>query len=623
MNFIRNLKIQQKMLLPNLLFLFLLGAIIYFLVTSNAMIEGLSQKQNNSDRAAEGIRNTALTIRAWVNKQISFSELEKRHAALIAESKAQSLSAIPEALWANVAEIRQVREDNDKIERQIDELTDEAIKQSNGYIQQVVPTLVDEEARTRVTTLQRQVILGANINTSSSYQLKVLFGRLKGDLQQKDALLALADALLKNVEKDVKALAGTPFEALPKNSRDSLLKIRELARTYINNVEAEQPIEKAIFDDLEARIRGIENLRNRDNAELFNEVKSHFWNMLIIILITSLIGLATSILTARSVSTALRKIIAGLSEGADQVASASGQVSSAGQSLAAGASEQAASIEETSSSLEEMSSMTKMTADHAAEARTMMQEAGLIVEKMNRNGVDMAKAIEEITKTSEETGKIIKTIDEIAFQTNLLALNAAVEAARAGEAGAGFSVVADEVRNLAMRAAEAAKNTASLIENTIKAVQHGDDLMRSSQESFDANTEITGKVANLIDEIATASQDQAQGIEGVNKAVAEMDKVVQQNAANAEESAGAAEEMSGEAEEMKGLVDKLVRLVDGGSVKNFPAERPASMNSGKRGTDSGRQPRAKTQFEAAAPRRSKALRPEQVIPFDEDDFKDF
>jgi methyl-accepting chemotaxis protein len=267
--------------------------------------------------------------------------------------------------------------------------------------------------------------------------------------------------------------------------------------------------------------------------------------------------------------------------------------------------------------------MTKLTADHAGEARAMMREAGLIVEKMNRNGEEMAEAIKEITKTSEETGKIINTIDEIAFQTNLLALNAAVEAARAGEAGAGFSVVADEVRNLAMRAAEAARNTAGLIENTIKAVQNGDQLMRSSQESFDANTEITGNVAKLIEEITTASQDHAQGIEEVNKAVAEMDKVVQQNAANAEESAGSAEEMNGQAEEMKALVQELVYIVEGRSAKSAPAGRPASRRGGERGINTLPRHREKTEFKAAKPRSSKALRPEQVIPFGEDDFKDF
>jgi len=293
-------------------------------------------------------------------------------------------------------------------------------------------------------------------------------------------------------------------------------------------------------------------------------------------------ALGVAFVLSSRIARPIRHAVEGMTDGAEKVASASAQVSTASQSLAEGSSEQAAGLEETSSSLEEMSSMTKQNADNAAQAKVMMAEASQIVDNVNHHMSQMAQAIAEISKSSEETGKIIKTIDEIAFQTNLLALNAAVEAARAGEAGAGFAVVAEEVRNLAMRAAESAKNTNTLIENTVGAVRRGNDLTLATQEAFKKNVEIAGKIAKLVDEIAAASQEQAQGVEQVTKAVAEMDKVTQRNAASAQESASAAQEMSGEAKRMKKTVEELVALMgqagnENGAAKAIYAPKPGPI----------------------------------------------
>ncbi len=260
----------------------------------------------------------------------------------------------------------------------------------------------------------------------------------------------------------------------------------------------------------------------------------------------------------------LNRIIEGLREAAEQVAAASAQVSSFSQDMAQGASEQASGIEETSATLEEISSMTRQNAQHASQVNQIMTtESSENFNKIKAQMDKMKTAIAATVESSRETAKIIKTIDEIAFQTNLLALNAAVEAARAGEAGAGFAVVADEVRNLAMRAAKAAKTTSELIENSGAKIEETSHLNAQMVEVMDQNSTIAERVTVLVGEIASASQDQAQGIEQVNLAVTEMERVTQSSAAGAEQSAAASEEMNAQAEEMQAFVGNLGAIVGG------------------------------------------------------------
>jgi len=249
--------------------------------------------------------------------------------------------------------------------------------------------------------------------------------------------------------------------------------------------------------------------------------------------------------------------------------------------------------------------MTNNNAENANQANTLMQEANSVVTDANQSMGELTKSMEEISKASEETSKIVKTIDEIAFQTNLLALNAAVEAARAGEAGAGFAVVADEVRNLAMRAADAAKDTSELIEGTVKKVTDGAALVEKTNEAFKQVTDSSAKVGSLVAEISSASKEQADGIGQVTTAVSEMDNVVQQNAAGSEE-------LSSQANELSNKVGIMLEIVEG--EKSGRSETTALPQAGSRSTGSKKMLSHNT----------KEVRPDQVIPFDDDDdFKDF
>jgi methyl-accepting chemotaxis protein len=353
------------------------------------------------------------------------------------------------------------------------------------------------------------------------------------------------------------------------------------------------------------------------NAELLAPVKHlSYWNMGVALGMV-LLAAAVILLLVQSIVKPINRIVSGLREGSEQVAAGADEVSSSSQSLAEGASQQAASIEETSSSMEEMSSMTKQNAGNARQADGLMKEVGDFGNQANDSMEKLTESMADISKASDETSKIIKTIDEIAFQTNLLALNAAVEAARAGEAGAGFAVVADEVRNLALRAADAAKNTAELIEGTVKKVGEGSGFVTRTSEAFTQLNQGSVKVGEFVSEIAAASDEQAQGIEQINRAVSEMDKVVQQVAANAEESASASEEMSAQSLEMKTMVRELSTLVSG---KGNTGKASAS-SKGAHKVSSNRGPKQSIGRKLLP---GKAAEPdlEEVLTRDED-FKDF
>ena len=324
--------------------------------------------------------------------------------------------------------------------------------------------------------------------------------------------------------------------------------------------------------------------------------------LLVISLLVVGISMGVAFFFSRRLSKVLRRIVQGLGSSSDQVSSASDQVASASQSLAEGSSQQASSLEETSSSLEEMASQTRQNADNAEQADSAVKETARVVAEGVSSMERMNQAIGEIKESANETSKIIKTIDDIAFQTNLLALNAAVEAARAGEAGKGFAVVAEEVRNLAQRSAEAAQNTSELIEKSQENANNGVSVADEVAGQLASIKDSAEKVTSLIGEIAAASKEQSQGIDQVNTAVSEMDKVVQQNAADSEESASAAEELSAQASEMERMVAELKRLVAGRKNTNTDDRTAARKDQGRNNQVAARE------YEGAAAQHGEGLK---------------
>jgi methyl-accepting chemotaxis protein len=297
--------------------------------------------------------------------------------------------------------------------------------------------------------------------------------------------------------------------------------------------------------------------------------------MAVIVLVSMAFGTLADLGLVRSINRSLRATIAVLTQSAHQITSAADRVSSSSQSLAKGASEQAASVEETSASLEELASMTRLNAEHAQKAKDLARQARAAADRGSGDMQAMAAAMDAIKGSSDDVAKILKTIDEIAFQTNILALNAAVEAARAGEAGMGFAVVAEEVRRLAQRSAQAAKETAAKIDGAIGNTAQGVEISGKVASALKDIVAKTREVDELAAQVAAASGEQTQGITQINAAVGQMDRVAQGNAASADESAAAATGLGSQAEAMRNSVVDLQALVGGGAYEQDQGMAPA------------------------------------------------
>ncbi len=300
-----------------------------------------------------------------------------------------------------------------------------------------------------------------------------------------------------------------------------------------------------------------------DNSQIYAAARQmRMFGILLTVL--SVLGVATVIFfVARSVTGPVNAMIDDLNAGSQQTAAASAQISDASQTLAMQASDQAAAVQQTAASLEEMTANVSSSSEAAGHCQELMRQAAATVETGLQSMQEMVEAIGRIRGSADQTAQIVKTIDEIAFQTNLLALNAAVEAARAGDAGKGFAVVAEEVRNLAQRSAESARETSRLIEESVAHAANGVQVTERTREAFEATAENARKVSVQVDMIANSAREQSTGIGQINGAVEQLDRNTQGAAATAEESASAAEELNAQSEQLHAVTDRLYALVTG------------------------------------------------------------
>ena len=439
----------------------------------------------------------------------------------------------------------------------------------------------------------------------------------------------VVDKLVRGMDRPV--AIGMDAAVLASNTGESLHKL-DAALDHQAMVVCRDAQIKAeeITDALQKKVK--EGAINKTNeavslGALFKSV------VLIATIVGIIIGALLTWLITRSIALPIKALSEILSANAVQTASGAKQVSAASQSLAEGASEQAASLEETSSSLEEMASMTKRNAQSADRAKELAGQARQAADASAGEMQSMNAAMEALKISSVDISKIIKTIDEIAFQTNILALNAAVEAARAGEAGMGFAVVAEEVRNLAQRSAQAAKDTSAKIENAIVRTDQGAQISASVSKSLQDIVALARQVDELVAEVANASKEQSQGIDQVNTAVTQMDHVTQSTAASAEESASSAQELTAQAESVREAVAELLQLVDGGKIapaKHLSTHAAAPMLHPSR-VDSAPKRKSLPLTSSASAKRMEPVRPStrasaharktDELPMD-DDFQD-
>ena len=553
----KNLKIRTKLLVTFMII------IIMFCVTVVTSIDGLRE---NADKYSEfynieyRITNKVMGMRRGLQiivKDLAFITMESDEAKNEAhlsdmEKELALLQENGNWLFANFTADSSLLDSFEKNITQAVELQEAVIAMSKEDMAQAQRMLLDEyqplveEAVNNLISISAVAEQSADANYASTVKMQerlvaiqvgLAVGALVITLILSTYLTGAITRPLRQLEKSAEKIVGGEFDIdVNYKSKDEMGRLADAFRNMTVILES------VIMD----ASRLLSEMAD-GNFDVRTHAEEHY--------VGGFQGLLSSI---RKLNRDLSSTLGQINYSADQVASGSDQVSSGAQALAQGATEQASAVEQLAATITNISHQVKETAQNASEARQQSNTAGDEMDKCNVLMHDMMEAMEEITHKSNEIGKIIKTIEDIAFQTNILALNAAVEASRAGSAGRGFAVVADEVRNLASKSSDASKDTAELIESSIKAVQRGTQLANTTAQSLVKAVDDVRTAATNVEKIADAAEKQAEAVGQVTLGVSQISDVVQTNSATAEQSAAASSELSNQADTLKSLVAKFI-----------------------------------------------------------------
>src|SRR5574344_126775 len=402
------------------------------------------------------------------------------------------------------------------------------------------------------------------INSTSNFEKSKLLKDIKANSKENTEALKEYDSLVKTDDAKVLSSKLSDVRATYKTQRKYAMSLISAGNTQVARGYYYTTLKKSLDEYITAVNNLIKyNTTASEEINIKNIQEAQQSNLVIILtlIISFAIQIPLSVMISKMITQPITQAVESLEDGAGQVKDAANSLAESSSALATGTEEQASAIQETSASIEETDSMVKQNTENTEEAAKLAKSTKDFASSSNEKMNKMLISMEELKKSSDEIGKIIKVIDEIAFQTNILALNAAVEAARAGDAGKGFAVVAEEVRNLAQKSAIATRDTAKIIESNIGISNQNVDMTREVSENIKEVDEHARKMSDLLNEIAGASEEQSKGIDQINKAIQQMEQVLQSNANSAEESAAASNELSSQAESVKEIVDSLKFMV--------------------------------------------------------------